>query len=110
MKTKINFWEEILAAVGDDTIKKIAIDKFDTFIEERQLEIDQLQKDMPIGVPMDFEEAKQYLNYEHSMGYGTQDCNNVYIWGKKFTYYLHEYDGATWVQHVPAKPCKCFGG
>jgi hypothetical protein len=57
-----------------------------------------------IGQKITLDLALVLLNYEYDNGYGTQDCHNIYIWTKDKVYFIHEYDGATWLGYVDRNP------
>ena len=57
-----------------------------------------------IGQKITLDLALVLLNYNYDNDYGTQDCHNIYIWTKDKVYYVHEYDGATWLEYVDRNP------
>ena len=57
-----------------------------------------------IGQKITLDLALVLLNYEYDAGFGGQDCHNIYIWTKDKVYFVHEYDGATWLEYVDRNP------
>lgn len=51
--------------------------------------------------------AAEKLNYEYDSGYGGADCHAVIVWGEKYVYFVHEYDGATHIAKMPRNPQPC---
>ena len=52
--------------------------------------------------------AKPLLDYEFDSGFGTQDCNTVYIWTNKNVLFINEYDGSTCLSKIPRNPIDCI--
>lgn len=54
-----------------------------------------------LGKVLTFEEIWPHLNYEYDAGYGTQDCHDFFAWTATRVFFVHEYDGSTWVRNAP---------
>ena len=52
--------------------------------------------------------AASKLDLDYNAGFGGADCHAAVVWGKKFVYFVHEYDGATKVYAVPRNPIPCI--
>lgn len=56
------------------------------------------------GRLINWQDAAIALDYEYDAGYGSMDCHDVYVWTANYIYYVHEYDGATWVESIDRNP------
>lgn len=46
----------------------------------------------------------EVMNYEHNSSYGSQECHSIVAWTPNYVIYVHEYDGATSLEHQPRNP------
>jgi len=54
-----------------------------------------------------WEEAKRWLDYEFSDGYGAPNCNAIYAWTKSWIVAVSQYDGSTTTFRLPRNPVEC---
>lgn len=60
----------------------------------------------PLNVPLGWDEARPYLDYEYDPGYGGADCAPVWVYTPTRVLFVGTYDGATWIASVPRQPDK----
>lgn len=103
-----NFLEDIEKTLARDCdneqVESIVIGKYvnyDNNFDGKSIPLDMLQK------PIDWDLAKQVLNYNYDTGYGGADCNAIYLYTKSFIVFVSEYDGATSVNCIPRNPIEC---
>ncbi len=65
---------------------------------------------IPKGVVLPWEEAKKWINYEFSSGYGAPQCNAIYAWTQSCVIFIVQYDGSTSPYSVPRHPTACMPG
>lgn len=56
---------------------------------------------------VDWDIAKQYLNYEYDDGYGAPECHAVYVYTKARILFVNNYDGSTSLCAIPRHPIDC---
>lgn len=61
-------------------------------------------KDQPKGKVLSWEEAKKYLDYKFSAGYGAPECNAIYAWTPNWVIAISQYDGSTSPFKIPRHP------
>ena len=54
-----------------------------------------------LGKKLTFEEIWPHLNYEYDTGYGNQDCHDIFVWTATKVFFIHEYDGSTYIKSAP---------
>ena len=64
-------------------------------------------KEQPKSVVISWDEAKKWLSYEFSDGYGAPKCNAIYAWTKSWVIAISQYDGSTSPFRVPRNPVTC---
>lgn len=60
--------------------------------------------EQPKGVLLSWEEAKRWLNYDFSDGYGAPECNAVFVWTTNKVMWVTQYDGSTCMNSAPRNP------
>lgn len=104
---QITFKEEILKTVGDETIEFVLfqqlIDSIYFNSDFPDLRDSAAVKEV-LGKFITWEQAAPLLDYNYKRGYGSRDCHDIVIYTDKNIYYVHDYDGATWLQFVPRYP------
>lgn len=99
------FMDDILAKAGQETIEAIVIHSEDGKIDNYFTGTS--DRDIPgelCNISLTVEQALPLLNYTYDADYGLQDCHNVYVYTATRVIYVHEYDGATWLESVPRNP------
>ena len=112
-----NFLADIVAKLGDETIEKIVVGKFgypwDDEDNTTELDIKGFPKNY-YNKLLDWELAKDFLDYDYNDGYGGEDCHPIYAWTPTRILFVCYYDNATWVDSIPRNPDetipKMFGG
>lgn len=61
-------------------------------------------RDQPRKRLLTWEEAKPWLDYEFSSGYGSPQCNAIHAWTPSRVIFVSQYDGATGIESVPRNP------
>lgn len=64
-------------------------------------------KAQPRNTVISWDEARPWLEYTYSSGYGAPECNAIYIWTSGHVYFVSQYDGATSLCEVPRNPIDC---
>lgn len=104
----INFRTEILQALAanDETAENVEAVLVVSNLDSYYKRDDPRDKDVDkyLGKCVPWKEVEHFLNYEHDNGYGSQDCHNIRIWTAKHVYFIHEYDGSTYVDDVERNP------
>lgn len=59
------------------------------------------------GKILNWNEAKEFLNYEFDDGFGAPECNAVYVWTNNKILLISQYDGATNLYSIPRNPIEC---
>lgn len=59
------------------------------------------------GVILSWQEARAYLDYSYSDGFGSVDCHAVWVWSATAVAVVRAYDGTTEVRVVPRAPMEC---
>ena len=59
---------------------------------------------IPRGKLLTWDQAKQWLDYDFSSGYGAPGCNAVYVWTETQVLFVVQYDGSTSMESVPRNP------
>lgn len=95
--------EEELATCNDETVEAVVVGKFQPWYREGN----KYFPDSLTERPIDWEEVKEYFNYEYDDGFGGAECHPVYIYTKSYILYVSEYDGSTAVCKIPRNPIKC---
>jgi hypothetical protein len=54
-----------------------------------------------IGKVLTWKESRDLLDYAFDRGWGSANCNPVYIWTNSRIYFIHEYDGSTALHYIP---------
>lgn len=57
--------------------------------------------------PVNWNEVKDYLDYEYDDGFGGTGCDAIYAWTENFFVGVSEYDGATGLDAYPRNPINC---
>lgn len=102
-----NFLQDILEAVGDESIEAIVINSTDGMINKYRYKDETDSRDIPLekcNISLTIEEASTLLNYSYNCGYGSMDCHDITMWTAKNVYYIYEYDGSTEIHSVPRNP------
>ena len=101
-----NLIEWILEETEESEIVAVVIGKmgWDDFGKEGVPQYDS----QPKGVILKWEEAKPWLNYEFDSGYGSPECNSIYVWTQNKILFIVEYDGSTSMYSVPRNPVNCM--
>lgn len=99
------FKKDILLAVGEDKIEAVAIREIECYFwnekDPRFVPANEAAKENKLFT---FAEALELLDYEYEDSYGSMDCHDITMWSADWVYYIHEYDGATYVNRVPRNP------
>ena len=61
----------------------------------------------PRGSPMTWVDARPWLDEEYNDSYGGADCRPFVAWSQSWVFWVHEYDGATWLAKAPRNPAAC---
>lgn len=61
-------------------------------------------KDLPVNIPLTWDEASPWLDTPFDNGFGGQDCPNFTAWSPSHVHYVHEYDGSTCLHSVARNP------
>lgn len=56
------------------------------------------------GQLLTWADARPYLGYRWSRGFGGAECHPVYVWTATKVIFVHEYDGSTALVWVPRNP------
>ena len=97
-----NFKQDIMSAVGKDTI--IAVKICEVFSSYYDVDSKYKPADKYAGKIIPYHTALLLLDYEYNSSFGRQECHNILMWSKNYVYYIHEYDGSTSVQCVERNP------
>ena len=62
----------------------------------------------PRGKVIEWEEAKQWLNYDFDSGYGSPNCNAIYVWTTDKILFIVQYDGSTSMHSIQRNPIDCM--
>lgn len=94
-----NFKQDLLDAVGNDTIECIIIIDGEIYRDPRRtIPVELTRK------PLAPEIALQFLDYNYDPGFGGVDCHDVLVYTADRVLYIHEYDGSTEFRSVPRNP------
>ena len=94
---------------NSDTIIGISVGAFGwgSIDDEKPYGIDRVDTDdsaIPKGVVLDWKEVRPLLDYKYNTGHGAPECHAVTVWGVDYVYWVTQYDGATWIDHIPCRP------
>ena len=59
---------------------------------------------LPKGKIISWDEAKQYLDYNYTIGFGGTQCPPIYAWTETRVIFVSQYDGATDICSIPRNP------
>ena len=59
------------------------------------------------NTPLDWEDVEEFLDYEYDDGFGSAECDAIYIWTENYLVGVSEYDGATSIVGYPRNPVAC---
>ena len=96
--SKINMKEDILDSVGKKVNTAIIIVTSDSDVSYSKF-----PKEL-IGIPQKLKKVIDYLDYDFDDGYGRQQCHDFFIYTKEEIFYIHEYDGSTYLCSIPRNP------
>ena len=60
----------------------------------------------PIGEPLDWLTAREWLNRSYNDSYGSTDCRPFFAYTASWVFFVHEYDGSTEVKALPRNPMR----
>jgi hypothetical protein len=98
-----NFLKDIEEHLAGESVEAVVVDPLDRWSSHRQAR----DAGITFGVPVPWEQAKGWFDYEYDDGYGGSDCHPVYIWTATRVLFVVEYDGATSMASVPRCPTVC---
>jgi len=98
-----NFLKDIEEALDDNEVEAIVIGGFGDYHDSDKRDVLGDNK----GKVLEWEDAKQYLDYEYDDSWGGQDCHSIFIWTKDRIYFVGTYDGSTWITSVIRNPQDC---
>ena len=102
-----NFLADILECADGDVIHYVDFGHpLDSVYTMGRWEKDRRNLGINFNATYTFEEAKPFLNYIYSDGFGSMDCHDITAWSDDYVYYIHEYDGSTTVCRLPKRPTK----
>ncbi len=58
--------------------------------------------------PVEWDKAKEVLNYKFSNRYLGDECHPVYVWTQSYVLFTHSYDRLITIRHVPRNPKPCL--
>ena len=105
-----NFWNDICEHAKDlnEPIEAVEITSLiesyyswwvDSTMDKRDMAVENV-----LNIPLSPDQAREYLNYEYDVGFGSRDCHNIYAWTKSYVLYVHGYDGSTSITYVKRNP------
>jgi len=60
--------------------------------------------EQPRGKLLSWDDAKKWIDYDFSSGYGHPECNAIYVWTESRIIFVGQYDGATFPIWLPRNP------
>lgn len=105
---EVNFRDKLLDKIGTETVEAIVVGDWGQSYETTNWE-DNDWLDHPIpneirGVPCQWSDVHQLLNYEWDDGFGGMSCHALWIWTPTRIIFISEYDGATNIESLPRNP------
>lgn len=110
MTDQVNFLYELKQVVADEQVEAVVILRIYPHSDNSDPRNDYGSDDipnyaqMPFGKILTWPEAQKWLDFKYDAGYGTQECPNVFVWTPTKVIFVQEYDGSTWLEHVPRSP------
>jgi hypothetical protein len=101
-----NLIKWITDEANGESIEAVVIGEmgWEDYVSDRVPNYDQ----QPRGQVIDWETAKQYLDYDFYDGYGAPECNAIYVWTATKVMFIDQYDGSTSIHSVPRMPSPCL--
>ena len=104
---KSNFLEDLLQALKEnnegpvDVERVVVTDLLDDYGRNEPR-----NEGIEAGRPYSWDEIFPRFDYPYDAGYGSADCHFIHMWTADRVYYIHEYDGSTYVESLPRNPPK----
>ena len=97
------FKNDIIEAAEGEAIEAVVIGEMGWGGDYGSEKITDYEK-QPRGVVLSWADAAPILDYEYNTGYGSPECNAVYVWTTERVLFVTQYDGSTCISSVPRHP------
>ena len=103
-----NFFDDLLKELKGEECLGVVLGKYGW---ESDFDVDDDPDGESVEVPfnelMSLEEAKKYMDYKYSRGYGLPECHSIYAWTPTRVISVYQYDGSTSFYSLPRNPMSC---